>query len=195
MAAQERPKTRQNWNQRSVCSFGPKFRIDMNNPQMGLNGADVFNIYAVTEEKNQCVIGLSEGGLSKIYSDQSLEIVAGQKSQSTGVDINIVSKSGDVCITAEKNGQVRIRGANIVVDADENLDLVAGRDVTIKAGGRFLIKSNQADCDALMGNLVPEGASFIEQVFSSTFVGADVIGAFTGGPIGAVAGAALGSIF
>ena len=44
----ERPFDKQNWQNRSVQSFGPKFRIDMGNPQMGLNGTEVYNIYAVT---------------------------------------------------------------------------------------------------------------------------------------------------
>ena len=124
---------------------------------------------------------MSEGGLKKIYNDHGIEIVAGQRSQSTGIDINIISKSGDICLTAEKNGSVRIRGTNVIVDADKDLTLVAGRDMTMKAKGRFLIQSNQADCDALMGNLAPSGSSFLDICFAGTYVGADVLGPLSGG--------------
>lgn len=176
---------KQNWEQNVKLCFGPKGRFDFFNPQMGLNGTDVYTNYFATNQNDQCVDGLSEGGLKKLYNDYGIEIVAGKKSPSTGVDINIISKSGDICITAEKNGSVRLRGTNIVVDADKDLTMVAGRDMTMKAKGRFLIQANQADCDALMGNLAPPGSSFLDICFAGTYVGADVLGPFSGGlPIG-----------
>lgn len=164
---------KQNWEQNVKLCFGPKTRVDFSSPQMGLNGQDVYTFYAVTDQKDQCVIGLSEGGLFKIYNDHGVEIVAGQKSQSSGIDINIISKNGDICLTAEKNGQVRIRGNNVVIDADKDLTLVAGRDMTMKAKGRFLVQANQADCDALMGNLPPTASTFLGICFAGTYVGAD----------------------
>jgi hypothetical protein len=181
----ERPFDKQNWQGRSIVSFGPKFRLDMNNPQMGLNGSDVYNFYAVTDNKDVSVTGLSEGGLYKIYNDHSIEIVAGQKSQSTGVDIQITGKNGDICITAEKNGEVRIRARKIILDADEDIDLVAGKNINLKAqGGRVLIQTPEASCDALNGNLAPEGSTFGEIVFAGTYVGADIIkSTFSGGPL------------
>ena len=172
----ERPFDKQNWQGRSITSFGPKFRLDMNNPTMGLNGTDVYNLYAVTDSKDVCISGLSEGGTYKIYNDHSIELIAGQKSQSNSVDIIISGRNGDVCITAEKNGRVRIRGQNIMIDADEDVDIKAGRNIILESGsGRLLIKSNKADCDALDGNLAPKGTSFGEIVFAGTYVGSDII--------------------
>jgi hypothetical protein len=187
----QRSSSKQNWQQRQVQSFNPKFRIDVANPQMGLNGTEVYNIYGVTDNKDVCLAGLSEGGVYHIYNDRSIEIIAGQKSESNGVDIIISGRNGDVCITAEKNGRVRIRAQNIMIEADEDVDIKAGRNVNIDAGsGRFLIKANKADCDALTGNLVPNGASFGAQVFSGSFVGADIIGStFSGGLTSIVSGA------
>jgi len=176
-----RPNEKLNFEQNVKLTFGPKTRVDFCNPQMGLNGQDVYTFYAFTDQKDQCAIALSEGGLFKIYNDLGIEIVAGQKSQSAGIDINIVSKSGDICLTAEKNGSVRVRGTNVIVDADKDLTLVAGRDMTMKAKGRFLIQSNQADCDALMGNLAPPGSSFLDICFAGTYVGADILGPLSGG--------------
>jgi hypothetical protein len=180
----ERPLGKQNWHQRSIQTFGPKFRLDLNNPTMGVSGTDVYNFYAVTDNKDVCITGLSEGGVYKIYNDQSIEIVAGQKSKSTGVDIMICGKNGDVCITAEKNGTVRIRASEIVIDADENISLNAGKDLNIKVGGRLLIQGQQADCDVLTGNLAPKGSSFGEIAFAGTFVDADLISStFSGGQL------------
>lgn len=166
----ERPLSKQNWHQRSINSFGPKFRIDLNNPTMGLNGTDVYNFYAVTDNKDVCIASLSEGGTYKIYNDQSIEIVAGQKAKSTGVDIMICGKNGDVTITAEKNGTVKIRASEIILDADENITFKCGKDIVVDAGGRFLVQAQQADCEALTGNMAPKGSSFGEICFKDTFV-------------------------
>ena len=174
----ERPFDKQNWQGRSLTSFGPKFRLDMNNPQMGCNGTDVYNLYAVTDNNDVQVTGLTEGGTYHIYNDRSIEIIAGQKSESSGVDIVISGRNGDVCITAEKNGRVRIRAQNIMIDADEDVDIKAGRNITLDAGsGRVLLKGNKLDASGLSGNLVPEGTSFGEQVFAGVAgnVGIDVI--------------------
>jgi hypothetical protein len=179
----ERPIDNQNWQGRSLTSFGPKFRIDMNNPQMGCNGTEVYNMYAVTNNNDVCLTGLSEGGNYKIYNDHSIEIIAGQRSNSNGVDIIISGRNGDVCITAEKNGRVRIRAQNIMIDADEDVDIKAGRNITLDAGsGRVLLKGNKLDGNGLTGNLVPEGTSFGELVFADTFVGQDIIRSAFSGP-------------
>ena len=121
--------------------------------------SDVYSFYGVTNNGDVSVTGLTEGGLYKIYNDQSIEIVGGQKASANGVDILIAGKSGDIWIQAEKNGKVRIRGANITIDADENLDITAGKTVTIKSS-RFVVQANQADCDSLTGNLTPNKSSF-----------------------------------
>jgi hypothetical protein len=127
-------------------------------------------------------LGMTFGGMFHIYNDQSIEIIAGQKSSSSGVDIVITGKNGDVWITAEKNGQVRIRGANVVVDADENLTLKAGNNVKIEAGNKIDLKSNIANCDALAGNLPPKSTTFGGIVFNGTFVGDEIVSSsFTGG--------------
>jgi hypothetical protein len=171
----QRPLENQNWQGRNFTSFGPKFRIDMCNPQMGYNGSDIYNLYGVTDNGDVSLIGSTEGGMLHIYNDQAIEIVAGQKSKSTGVDIHITGKNGDIWITAEKNGQVRIRGANVVVNADQNLDLVAGKNINLKAGTAINLKSNIANCDALEGNLAPAATTFGSLVFTGTYVGADTI--------------------
>jgi hypothetical protein len=166
----ERPFDKQNWQRRKSTSFSPHFRIDTGNPQMGLNGTSVYDLYAVTDEKMTSSVGMQFGGMFHIYNDQSIEIIAGQKSSSTGVDIVITGKNGDIWITAEKNGQVRIRGANVVVDADENLTLKAGNNVKIEAGNKIDLKSNIANCDALAGNLAPVQSTFMDKAFKGTYV-------------------------
>lgn len=166
----ERPFDKQNWQRRKFHSFSPNFRIETGNPQMGLNGSSVYEFYGVNDDRNVSLVGMTFGGMFHIYNDQSIEIVAGQKSKSTGVDIQITGKNGDIWITAEKNGQVRIRGANVIVDADENLTLKAGNNIKIEAGNKIALKSNIANCDALAGNLAPVKSTFMDLTFKGTYV-------------------------
>ena len=168
-------RSNENWFQRFVNSYGPKFRIDIGNPQMGESGTEVYNMYGVTNDGEVSLVGLSENGMYHIYNDQSIEIVAGQKAASTGVDIYITGKNGDVWITAEKNGKVRIRASQIVLDADKDLTLNAGNNLTINAGQKISIKANEVWTDGLLGNAVPKETSFGQRVFKNTFVGQDVI--------------------
>jgi hypothetical protein len=101
----------------------------------------------------------------KICNDRSIQIIAGQNNSGGGVDIVITGQNGDVTITAERNGNIKIRGKNIILDADENINLTAGRNVSIKAGSRVVTQSNQADCIAKTGNLAPKGTSTGEKIF------------------------------
>lgn len=165
-----RPLEKQNWQRRKHHTFSPNFRIDTGNPQMGLNGSSVYDLYAVTDNRDISLVGMTQGGMFHIYNDQSIEIIGGQKSKSTGVDIIITGKNGDVWITAEKNGQVRIRGANVIVDADQNLTLRAGNNIKIQAGNKIDLKSNIANVDALMGNLTPFDVMFGGLVFKDTYL-------------------------
>jgi hypothetical protein len=79
---------------------------------------------------------------------------------------------------------VRIKGKSIMLDADEDVDIKAGRNITLSgANGRVLLKGNQVDADGLTGNVIEAVmGSFGMRAFSGSFVGADVLsGAFTGG--------------
>ena len=160
----------QNWQRRQYESFSPNFRIDTGNPSMGYNGADVYNFYANSDEGDVSLVGMSQGGIFHVYNDRTIEIIGGQKSEETGVDVCITGKNGDIWITAMKNGQVRIRGANVVVDADENLTLKAGNNIKIEAGNKLDMKAAIANLDAKEGNLVDEAVSFMGKTFAGTYV-------------------------
>ena len=196
----------QNWEARQLDSRGPQFRIDVKNPQMGFNGSDLYQIYSFNDNQDVNLAGFTEGGTYKIYSDRNVEIVAGSKSEEEGsIDVNIVGLNGDVCITAARNGRVRIKAKNIMVEADEDLDLKGGRNVTISAGsGRVLTEANKIDVKALTGNGIVE--TFGMKVFSQSFVGADLItstfsnvapliGGAVGGPVGSAVGSFVGGLF
>ena len=182
----------ENWEGRTIDSRSPKFRIDVANPEMGAEGADVYKIYAVTDNNDVNLCSLSEGGKYKIHNDKSIEIVAGMTNTEGGVDIVISGMKGDVIITAMKDGQVKIKGANIVLQADEDIDLIAGRNININGKAKVLLKGNKVHADGLMGNLVEStSGSFIMRIFeggSSMFPGDAKIGMDFLQSAGAIAG-------
>jgi hypothetical protein len=177
-------KSKYNWERRDILSLGSKVRFDTNNPQMGANGSDVYDVYGVTEENNQCVVGLSEGGKFSVYNDRDIEIVGGNKDSSEGVDVIITGMSGDVTITAMRNGAVKIKGKNIVIEADEDVDIKAGRNINLNAKQRVLLKATRCDAKGLLGNLIPDKKKFGPQVFEGSFVGFDFLSSMGMIPLG-----------
>jgi len=55
-----------NFQRRQYETFGPNFRIDVGNPSMGYNGADVYNLYAFNDEGDVSLVGMTEGGILHI---------------------------------------------------------------------------------------------------------------------------------
>ena len=83
-----------------------------------------------------------------------------------------------------RNGAIRIKGKNVVVEAVEDLDMKAGRNINLNAGsGRVLLNCNKADIEGLTGTLIEKITStFGMEVFKGSFVGAVLIkDAFTVG--------------
>ena len=149
--------------------MGSNFRIDVNNPQTTVGGNDIYNIYSSTDDGDVCLVGYQKDGTYRIFNDKRIEIAAGQTSNEAGIDIVISGKSGDVVVTAEKNGRVRIRGKNIIMQADEDVDIQAGRNVNLKSGsGRILLSGNTLEKDGLKGNLLDPEAQWAHRVFEGT---------------------------
>ena len=159
-----------NWERRSLHSFGSNFRLDVNNPQTTTSGNQVYEMYAITqEEEDVSLIGFGEDGTFHLYNDKTIEIVGGQKASSSGVDIIIQGKNGDVCINADRNGRVRIRAKDIVLQADEDIDIIAGRNLNLKSGsGRVLMSGNTLEKTGLKGNLLDPSAQWAYKVFEGT---------------------------
>ena len=159
----------QNWERRILQSFGSNFRLDIQNPQKTVGGEDVYNFYSVTDEEKVCLMGQQQDGVWRIYNDEKIEIVGGAKVVENGVCVTIVGKNGDVVINADNNGAVRIRGQNVTITADEDINLTAGRNVNIKSGsGRVLLKGNTLEKDGLKGNLLDPEKQWAWRVFEGT---------------------------
>lgn len=138
----------QNWEKRQYVSFSPQFRIDVNNPQVGYNGPGVYDLYGTNDQGDVSLAGMMQGGIYRLYNDRTIEIVAGNKSERGGVDICITGMKGSVLITAMENGDVRIAGKDIILEAKENIKLKCGNDITFDAGNKIDMNAKEAYCKA-----------------------------------------------
>ena len=167
-------KEQVDWYKRFVESWGPDFRIEVSNPQMGYSGEDVYRLYGSTKDNNKGSIGLSQSGKLNINSDVSIEIVAGEKNGSKGEDIIIHSRRGNVSITCERTGAIKIQGHEITIESQGDLNLSATKEIRMK-GDAIIMEANTATAEAINGNLAPEGKTFLDKALEGTFVGNDVI--------------------
>ncbi len=159
----------ENWERRILQSYGSNFRLDVQNPQKTVGGEDVYNFYSVTDDEKVCLLGQQQDGLWRVYNDDRIEIVGGAKVSENGVCVTIVGKNGDVVINADNNGKVRIRGQNVTISADEDINLTAGRNINIKSGsGRILLKGNTLEKDGLKGNLLDPEQQWAWRVYEGT---------------------------
>lgn len=176
-----------NYEARDYISVGPKFRITTNDPLMGGDGTSVYQMYAYTNDNDVHLQTFTETGSYKILNDKGIEIVAGNTGSEGSVDICLTGLGGDICITAMSNGTVKIKGKTIMIEAVEDLDMKAGRNINLVSGsGRIIQKANKIDQVALTGNAIldtfgkrafslsPVGAEYIDDVFLG---GLDVVGA------------------
>lgn len=169
------PTDKQDWYSRFVESYGPSFRIDINNPQQGSGGAEVYSLYGFTSSNEKSSISFDQNGKLKLHSDLTIEIVAGEKNSPKDEEILIHSRNGNITIKADKNGAIKISGKNITIEADYDLELSAGNDIKIRAGNIISQNSNVNTLSALAGNAIPPEITFINRVFEGTPIGSDVL--------------------
>ena len=181
----ERSQDLQNWAARDQESYGPHFRIDTGNPEYGFGGG---TIYALIAEKNKqsSYLGMTEDGQYNLINDDCISITGGV-TKNGGACVNIIGKNGDVTITAMRNGDVKIKGKNIIVDADDSLKLESKKNVVVKGGNSIFFDTPTLNTNAMTGNLAPRDVTFGGLVFRGSKVGKGVIdSAFTGGSLGSI---------
>ena len=165
----------QNWNERFLKSFGPRFRIDVANPIMGGGGSDVFRMYGNTRKGDKFSFGMNESGTVELNADQRIDIIAGAKNESRSTDIVIHSRSGTIDINVAQNGKVKIRGNNIELDAAESITFNA-RSIRMEGADEISLQAPKVWSRGKKGNLVPK--TWMQSITAGSFIGADSIGGF-----------------
>lgn len=171
----ERPN--QNINLRSFDSFGPFYSFSVSDPMMNADGESVIGSYGFTNSKDVKLELFSQSGIYHQHNDKTIEMIAGTKNASGDVSLVMATVNGDITITCMKNGIVKIKGQNIMVQADEDIDLLAGRNINmISKNGRIYMDGQTVDAMGLKGNLIETTVgSFIMRVFEDSFVGIDFL--------------------
>jgi len=179
----KRPEQNQNWYLRECISYNPKVREEICNPSFGYLGASNYFLYAVSDKQLKTSIDFTDAGKALINSDDSIEIVAGERSGDKDENILLHARRGNISITADRTGNVRISGNNVVIESNGDLEYVTGSDFIVDAANMRL-QGNSIDADALTGSLVPPTKQFLFKVFANSFVGGGtilkVLGLFVG---------------
>lgn len=161
-----------NHARRVIDSRGSHFRIDSGNPQEGTQGPEVCKVYAVNDNDDVFLISHTEGGLSRIACDRTLEIRAGDKNDPGKLDLRVSVANGHASINAVR-GNVLVHGKNVMVQAQQDIDLYAGRNVNITAGARIHLKANTISETGKRGNMVSK--TFGQKMFEGSFVPGDLV--------------------
>ena len=169
----------------------PNYVVETGNPTVGFGGGTVFQ--EITEQNNQTTVrSMTEDGQYNLFVDDTVTLVGGV-TKDGGTCFNIVGKNGDVTITAERNGDIKIKGSNILIDADDNINITSRKSVTIKGSNSIFFDTPNLNTNAMTGNLAPRSVTFGGLVFRGTKVGANAISdAFTGGALESVQSVAQG---
>ena len=143
------------------------FRIDVNNPQEGQCGPEMFKIIGETPDGKTFTQSLSANGMLRITNEGSTEIVAGSKNEPEGLDIRIFASKGDIGINADK-GSVRIYGKNIFFETPGTFSVLAGK---INLGNNQTRSINIEGFDTQLksqdGNIKTKGANGLLDFFKS----------------------------
>ena len=174
--------------------------VSISDPQMNGDGPSIAGFYGYTENKDVDLKLFSESGTFHHHNDKCIEMIAGSKSSAKDVSFILATVNGDITITCMNNGNIKIKGQNIMIQADEDIDLKAGRNVNIIAkNGKTEIRGQEVNADGLTGNLVEATVgSWLQQVTNGTYVGQDFlssVGAISGIGDLPIVGPAVSSIF
>ena len=176
-----RPEDLQNW---SLWDFdeNPVFKFQTGNPTYGYGGGTVFS-QQMEQNDQTAAITLTEDGQLNFFNDDTITITGGI-TKTAGECVNIVGANGGVTITAMKNGTVKIKGRNIQIDADENINIVSKKNVRIHGKSSIFFDTPNLATNALTGNLAPRNVTLGGIAFRGTKVGQGAISnAFTGGQL------------
>ena len=176
-----RPEDLQNW---SLWDFDekPNFKFQTGNPTYGYGGGTIFS--QQMEQNNQTGYwGMTEDGQMNLFNDDTITLSGGNTKEG-GDCINIVGANGSVNITAMENGDIKIKGTNIIIDADQNINIMSKKNVTISGKSSIFFDTPNLATNAMTGNLAPRDVTFGGLVFRGTKVGQGAISdAFTGGKL------------
>ena len=178
---------KKNWDLKFWKSFGPNFKLWVNNPEMGTGGTDVFRFFGKTNQDKKMSLGMDESGRVEINADVSIDIIGGEHNTDKGTDILVHSRRGNVTITADRNGHIIIKGQNVRLKATYDMEIGAGHDIKMTATNEISMKAKCIKSKGKCGNSLPMAEQWISKVTAGSFIGADKLGGFLDGGVADIA--------
>tara|TARA_B000000532_G_scaffold135471_1_gene108737 strand:- start:377 stop:955 length:579 start_codon:yes stop_codon:yes gene_type:complete len=113
-----------------IKSFGPQFFIETGSERMGYSGRTVYFIGATTKDKIKNNISFHETGFARYYTENVLQIESGLKCKDNDDAFRTIVHHGNYDVNADK-GEIRLTAKNIIIEATNNLSLLAPNTIQI----------------------------------------------------------------
>ena len=151
---------------------GPNFREVIGDETVDFGGGSIWR--KIFEQNDQTAyIGLSKVGHLNIFNDDAINLIGGNTKKG-GACLNIIGTNGDVNITADKNGVVRIKGAKKIVYDSPDMFFNCGRHIHFKANS-IQLECNSLNTTAYKGNLRVRDVSFAGLAYAGLPVGENAL--------------------
>ena len=111
-------------------TFGPQFLIDTGNETMTHSGKTVYFIQGITKDKIKNNISFHETGFARYYTENILQIESGVRCKDNEDAFRQIVHHGNYDVNADK-GDIKLTAKNIIIEATNNLSLLAPNTVQI----------------------------------------------------------------
>ena len=151
---------------------GPNFIECFGDETCDFGGGSVWR--KIFEQNDQTAyFGLSKAGHLNLFNDDTLTLTGGNTKKG-GTCVNIIGTNGDVNITADKNGVVRIKGAKKIEYDAPDMDFKCGNHINFQANS-IHFDCNSLSTDAYCGNLRVRDVSFAGLCYKNLPVGENAL--------------------
>ena len=151
---------------------GPNFKEIVGDETVDFGGGSIWR--KIFEQNDQTAyIGLSKVGHLNIFNDDAINLIGGNTKKG-GACLNIIGTNGDVNITADRNGVVRIKGAKKIVYDSPDMFFNCGRHIHFKANS-IQLECNSLNTTAYKGNLRVRDVSFAGLAYAGLPVGENAL--------------------
>ena len=151
---------------------GPNFKEILGDETVDFGGGSIWR--KIFEQNDQTAyIGLSKVGHLNIFNDDAINLIGGNTKKG-GACLNIIGTNGDVNITADRNGVVRIKGAKKIVYDSPDMFFNCGRHIHFKANS-IQLECNSLNTTAYKGNLRVRDVSFAGLAYAGLPVGENAL--------------------
>ena len=119
-----------NQQNHELKTFGPQFLIDTGNEVMTHSGKTVYFIQGITKDKVKNNISFHETGFARYYTENILQVESGVRCKDNEDAFRTIVHHGNYNVNADK-GEIRLTAKNIIIEATNNLSLLAPKRIQI----------------------------------------------------------------